>query len=77
MDQLIRLLDANPHGTALNPPDSSGAGNASPEEHYPSGEPQRAALESSVFALITGVLMSGSLVAAVGTLITAITRVLG
>jgi hypothetical protein len=77
MDQLIRLLDANPHGTALNPSDSSGAGNASPEEYCLPGEPQRATLESSVFALITGVLMSGSLVAAVGTLIKAITRVLG
>jgi hypothetical protein len=78
MDQQIHFLDANHQvaRTALSPPDNDGVLNPSAKEDYLPAQPQTA-FESSAFALITGVLMSGSLVAAVGALIRAIAGALG
>jgi hypothetical protein len=75
MDQPIHFLDANHqaiHGVAPSPSENAGLSSAASERTYRPGEAHRAALESSVFTFITGVLMSGSLVAAVGTLIKAL-----
>jgi hypothetical protein len=75
MDQQIHFLDANhpaTHGVAPSPVENTDHGGAAAEQAYRPIGAQRAALGSSVFAFITGVLMSGSLVAAVGTLIKAL-----
>jgi hypothetical protein len=79
MEQQIHFLDANPQaikGTALSPIDNAGTGHLSDEQDDLRGEPHLTGLESNAFAFITGVLMSGALVAAVGTLIEAIARAL-
>ena len=77
MDKLVHLPDASPHAvnsTTLVPQESGDAPQSLGEESYDLDEPPPGALESSVFTFITGVLMSGSLMAAIGALIKAIAR---
>jgi hypothetical protein len=80
MDQQIHFLDANhqpTHGIAPDSSDNAGLSRRPADKPRRPDDAQIAAMESSAFAFVTGVLLSGSLVAAVGTLITALTRVPG
>jgi hypothetical protein len=64
-------------GDGLSKPDNDRVNNLSSEEYYAPVEPRTPTLEANAFTFVTGVLMSVALVAAVGTLIKAIARVLG
>lgn len=78
MAQQIPYFDVNrqmDHWAALSPADQDGGPSSGEDRLH--GEPDPPAGESSAFAVITSVLMSGLLLAAVGALVRAIARVLG
>jgi len=78
IDRDIHFFDASHQaikGTALSPTDNAGASRLLVGKD--GGDSQALASEAGVFAFVTGVLMNVALIAAIGTLIKAITRVLG
>jgi hypothetical protein len=79
MSRQVRLFDPNQpfEGHASTSPDHPGTLYLSRGENYSAREPRTPALESSAFTFITGILMSSSLVAAVGSLIKAIASAWG
>jgi hypothetical protein len=80
MDQDIHFFDANHQvmkGTGLTPTDNAGAHGFLVGKNARLGDSQALASEAGIFAFFTGILMNVALVGAIGTLIKAITRVLG